>query len=78
MMHYDSDNDNDSLSSLSSNRRDCEIPEGMMVAGIVGALVSVMLSAPIIAIGFVGMWSAGAVAHYADGSSCVPASDRED
>ena len=67
---------NKPLINISDHNPDCNIPEGLMVTGIVGALISVMLTAPVIAIGFVGLWSAGAVAHYTNKNCCVPAESK--
>jgi len=75
MMIHD-EYDSDSSENISNHKPDCDIPEGLMITGIVGALVSVMLTAPVIAIGFVGLWSAGAVAHYAKKGCCAPVESK--
>jgi hypothetical protein len=68
----------DHSEELANNKPDCNVPEGLMITGIIGALVSVMLTAPVIAIGFVGLWGVGAVAHYNNEGCCAPERLRTD
>ena len=50
----------DSWLSRELPREQCGMPHGLMIAGIIGAVASVTVSAPLIAICFLGMWGAGA------------------
>ena len=42
-------------------REKCGMPHGLMIVGIIGAVASLTVSAPLIAICFLGMWGTGVV-----------------
>jgi hypothetical protein len=41
-------------------REQCGMPHGLMIAGIIGAIASVIVSAPLSALCFLSIWGAGA------------------
>jgi hypothetical protein len=78
---YDSDMyDIEPLENIPDQKHDCKVPEGLMITGIVGAVASVMLTAPVIALGFIGLWCVGVVAHYNNDECdvCVPRGLKND
>lgn len=80
MMEYDSDDEYSTEILDVQQDHACNISQGLMVTGIMGSLIAITLSAPIIAIGFIGLWSAGAVAHYniEECNVCVPQVPKND
>ena len=70
-MDFINDDDED-FESQHVYKQDCDLPKGLMVTGIVGAIVSVMLTAPVFAVAFIGLWSTGAVASFTDRDCCIP------